>query len=322
MFKTVMLELTYRCNLKCSFCYLLHKRRLNKAPYELTTAEILRLVDRFKAGTHFYLSGGEPFLRNDIFEIMEYIKKAGFRFGLNTNGTLLDAVKIKKLAALAPGYVIFSLHGSRPLHDRLTGLKGAWRSLMRNMSALAAISGSGTEILVNCVVNRENSGELLKVYRAASRAGAQRVVFEHLQFLKPREASGMPAVLKAGGIIIPELEKYGADAALIHRQFGEIRGLKDRSAHFETRPLMTERCLDDYYNGEIKPSGSCARVLDALNVEPDGKVRLCVLYGLKTGHALATPLKDLLAFKKKYIGRKLPSGCARCCHRFELFRYF
>jgi MoaA/NifB/PqqE/SkfB family radical SAM enzyme len=321
MFKEVMLELTWRCNLRCSFCYLLGRGLLNKGGAEMSTAEALKLVNRFPAGTRFYLSGGEPLLRKDIFKIMERIKARGCRWGLNTNGTLLDAAGWRRLAALGPDYVIFSLHGNQALHDRLTGLPGSCRKLLANMKVFAAAAGPGTEVMVNCVVNRENAGALAEVYSLACRHGAGRVVFEHLQFLRPAEAVLLPAALKKGGVVTPELSGYKADGRLILREFDKIRRLGG-PAHFDVRPLMSEKGLDLYYNGELAPEGGCCRVYDTLNVEPDGRARLCVLYGLKAGDALKTGLGAMAAFKKKSIGARLPAGCARCCHRLGLFRYF
>lgn len=316
-----MLELTWRCNLRCSFCYLLGRGLLNKGGRELPTASLLKLVDRFPAGTRFYLSGGEPLLRPDLFEIAGRIKARGCGFGLNTNGTLLDAGKAARLAALKPDYVIFSLHGRPAAHDRQTGAPGSCRKLLANMKAFAAAAVPGTEIIVNCVVNRDNAGELPEVYKLACRHGAHRVVFEHLQFLRPEEAAALPPVLKEGGVITPELKGYGADAARIAAGFEAIRRAPGR-ARFEVRPLMSRSALETYYNCAAAPEGRCSRVYDTLNVEPDGSARLCVLYGLKIGDALTAPLGKLEAAKKKRIGRSLPSGCVRCCHRLELFRYF
>ncbi|MCM2267007.1 MAG: radical SAM protein [Elusimicrobiales bacterium] len=321
MFKEVMLELTWRCNLRCSFCYLLGRGLLNKGGPELGTAGALKLIDRFPAGTRFYLSGGEPLLRADIFTLMARIKERGGRFGLNTNGTLLDAARGRRLAALGPDYVIFSLHGPAKVHDKLTGSRGACRALLGNMELFSAAAGPGTEVLVNCVVNRENAGVLAEVYRLACAHGAGRVVFEHLQFLRPEEAAALPAALRRGGVITPELAGYKADAALIARQLEEIRRLGG-PARFDVRPLMSAAALDLYYNRAVSPEGACCRVYDTLNVEPDGRARLCVLYGLKAGDALRTPLAAMAALKKKTIGRRLPAGCARCCHRLEAFRYF
>lgn len=321
MFKEVMLELTWRCNLRCSFCYLLERGLLNKGGPEMDTAKTLKLVDRFPAGTRFYLSGGEPLLRKDIFRIIARIKERRCGWGLNTNGTALDAAGWRRLASLGPDYVIFSLHGAPALHDRQTGVPGSCRKLLANMKTFAGAAGPATEVMVNCVVNKDNAGALSEVYKLASANGASRVVFEHLQFLRPAEAALLPPALRKGGVITPELPGYKAAAPLIRREFDKIRRLGG-PAHFDVRPLMQEKALDQYYNGEISPEGGCCRVYDTLNVEPDGRARLCVLYGRKAGDALKTSLGAMAAFKKKAIGPRLPSGCARCCHRLSLFRYF
>lgn len=316
-----MLELTWRCNLRCAFCYLHAKGLLNKGGPELDTARVFKLLGRFPAGTRFYISGGEPLLRPDFFEIAARIKKSGCRFGVNTNGTLLDAGKAARLAALEPDYVIFSLHGGPSLHDRLTGAKGSCRKLLANMKTFSALARPGTEVMVNCVVTGDNAGALAEVYKLAGAHGASRVSFEHLQFLRPSEAAGLPADIGKGGVITPVLAGHKADAGLIRRQFDEIRRLGG-PAHFDVRPLMSGRGLDLFHNGELSPAGGCCRVHDTLNVEPDGRARLCVLYGLKAGDALKTPLAAMEALKRKKIGARLPGACARCCHRLAAFRYF
>lgn len=322
MFNTVMLELTYRCNLACSFCYLRHCGRLNSGGAELSADQVKQVIRRFKPGTDFYLSGGEPLLREDILEIAAFIKKSGSRFGINTNGTLLRGELLEKTAALSPEYVIFSLHGPEALHDELSGKKGAWRALVRNMSLFARLAGPRTEIIVNCVVCRENAGSLAAVYRIAAKAGAHRALFSHLQFLRQKEADGLKGELEEGGVVTPGLNNYAADTALIAGQLAKIKAYSRGGPHFEIRPFMDEAGLKKYYNGRLRPAGSCSRALNSLNVEPGGKVRLCVSYGMRIGGALETKLGDMSAVKKKILGKALPPGCARCCHRFAIFRHF
>lgn len=322
MFRTVMLELTYRCNLACSFCYLLHSGRLNKGAPELSTAQVRKMIRRFKPGTDFYISGGEPLLRADIAEIAAFIKRSGSRFGINTNGILLRGKLARELAALSPEYVIFSLQGTEALHDSLSGKKGAWRALVRNMAFFSRLAGPRTEIIVNCVICRENAGSLAAVYRIAAKAGAHRALFSHLQFLRPGEAADLKGKLAGGGVITPELEHSAVDTGLVAAQLDKIRALPAGGPHFEVRPLLDRGGLEKYYKGRLGPSGACARAMDSLNIEPDGKARLCVSYGLKIGDALKTGLGVMRGAKKKILGGALPSGCARCCHRFAIFRHF
>jgi len=322
MFDTVMLELTYRCDLACSFCYLRHCGRLNRAGGELSAARLKKIIKRFKPGTDFCLSGGEPLLRSDAAEIAAFIKKSGSRFGLITNGTLLRGKLMRRLAALSPEYVMFSLHGPEALHDRLSGKKGAWRALMRNMAAFSRIAGQRTEIIVNCVVCRENAGSLAAVYRMAEKAGAHRALFSHLQFLRAEEASALKGKLPRGGVITPEFEHYEADPALIAEQLGKIRELPFKGTHFEERPRLSRAGLGKYYNGRPRPSGVCPKVRNTLNIEPDGKARLCVSFGQSIGDACKTSLSSMLAMKKKIFSGAMPGGCARCCQRFVIHRHF
>ena len=216
MFNTVMLELTYRCNLACSFCYLRHCGRLNGAGAELATGQLKKIIKRFKPGTDFYLTGGEPLLRSDIAEIAAFIKKSGSRFGIITNGTLLRGEMMRKVAALSPEYVMFSLHGPEALHDRLSGKKGAWRALVRNMAAFSRLAGPRTEIIANCVVCRENAGSLAAVYRIAEKAGAHRALFSHLQFLRPGEAPALKGKQPSFQILL-----FSTDGRIIANQHVE-----------------------------------------------------------------------------------------------------
>jgi len=88
-------NITYRCNLNCSFCLL--KKRLNKPDSpEMDTSQIKRMMREFKQiGTKFWLfSGGEPLLREDLGELISYAKdKMDFHCGISTNGTLLPEVR-------------------------------------------------------------------------------------------------------------------------------------------------------------------------------------------------------------------------------------
>jgi MoaA/NifB/PqqE/SkfB family radical SAM enzyme len=82
----VMFELTYRCNFKCPHCYVPFKYRKCK---ELETKEVFAILDQLKDIGCFYLgfTGGEPFMRKDILDILWYAKKKGFEIIIYTNGS-------------------------------------------------------------------------------------------------------------------------------------------------------------------------------------------------------------------------------------------
>jgi hypothetical protein len=87
---SVQLDLTYRCNERCIHCYLDHEDH-----GEMTTAEILGLLDQLAAAGVFFLnvSGGEIFMRPDLFTIIEHARKLQFSVKLKTNGVMIREAK-------------------------------------------------------------------------------------------------------------------------------------------------------------------------------------------------------------------------------------
>ncbi|MDD2805051.1 MAG: radical SAM protein [Elusimicrobiales bacterium] len=315
----VMMELTWRCGAGCSFCYLGRTGRLNSRGPELSAADLKAFLRRFPAGTRFYFSGGEPFVRKDIFEILAYASSHGLSWGVNTNGLRLPLSKIKKLMSLRPAYVIFSLHGPAALHDRLLGVTGAHKKVLAAVKAAAAQKKPGTEIITNCVISPANAALLPAVYLEAARAGADRAVFEHLQFLKKGEAPG----LSAADLLAPRLSPRRLAVRTLERSINRIKALRGAfKTHFELRPDFSRAELERYYNGTPRVSGGCP-LLSTLNVEPDGRFRTCVLYAAPAGGTVrAFDRAGLLKAKRRLVKGGLPRGCARCCHRFPIERIF
>ena len=107
----VIWNLIRRCNLSCEHCYSISSDK--DFAGELSTAEACSVMDDLRAyGVPvLILSGGEPLLRPDIFELAQRAKSMGFYVGLSTNGTLIDAGNIERIAATGFDYVGVSLDG-------------------------------------------------------------------------------------------------------------------------------------------------------------------------------------------------------------------
>ena len=91
---------TYRCNLRCSHCYLDTNALTRQSACELSTQEGLRLIDQMaelNPNLLLILTGGEPLLRKDIYELASYASKKGMMVVLGTNGNLIDDDIAKKL---------------------------------------------------------------------------------------------------------------------------------------------------------------------------------------------------------------------------------
>lgn len=115
----VIWNLIRQCNLLCQHCY---ASAANKQfAGELDTAEVFRVLDDLHASgvRVLILSGGEPLMRPDIFEIARRAKSLGMYVGLSSNGTLIDARTIDAIAAVGFDYIGVSLDGIGATHRRM-----------------------------------------------------------------------------------------------------------------------------------------------------------------------------------------------------------
>ena len=122
----VIWNLIRRCNLACKHCYSISAD--HDFPGELSTAEVFFVMDDLKQFRVpvLILSGGEPLLRPDIFEISKRAKAMGFYVGLSSNGTLINESNIAAIAAIDYDYVGISIDGIRATHDRFRRKQGAF----------------------------------------------------------------------------------------------------------------------------------------------------------------------------------------------------
>ena len=126
----VIWNLVRRCNLNCKHCYSLSADV--DFPGELSTEEVFTVMDDLKAfGVPvLILSGGEPLLRPDIFDISRRAKGLGFYVGLSSNGTLIDQAMSERIAAVGYDYVGISLDGIGAVHDRFRRHAGAYEAAL------------------------------------------------------------------------------------------------------------------------------------------------------------------------------------------------
>lgn len=153
----VIWNLIRRCNLTCKHCYSISADR--DFPGELSMAEVFMVMDNLKAfGVPvLILSGGEPLLRPDIFEISARAKAMNFYVGLSTNGTLIDEHNIDRIAAIGYDYVGISIDGLRTTHDRFRRLQGAFDASMRGMRLCQA---NGIKVGMRFTMTQDNAHEL------------------------------------------------------------------------------------------------------------------------------------------------------------------
>ncbi len=163
-------ELTYACNLECVHCLSSSGQR---DPRELTTAQAKKVLDELRDLQVFYINigGGEPMIRRDFFEILEYSVSNGIGVKFSTNGAFIDTEKARRLAAMDYLDIQISFDGvDAATNDAVRGI-GSYDTARRAMDNLAAANFGPFKISV--VVTRHNVAQLDEFKALADSYGAQ-----------------------------------------------------------------------------------------------------------------------------------------------------
>jgi len=173
----VVWNFTKACNLNCKHCY---EDARTPAPDELSRSEALEAVDRMgEAGVAFIaLSGGEPLIRPDLFDIAQRIKENEMGLAIATNGTLLTKENVKRLAEVDCQYIQISLDGATPAtHNRFRGGK----SFEKTVRGIRNAVESGIKVGVTTCITKDNIHELEAIIDLVESLGAD--IFMHYNFI-------------------------------------------------------------------------------------------------------------------------------------------
>ena len=165
---SVLVELTYRCNLDCSFCY--NDVGLRGVP--LSTEQYVQLFEdlREMQVLNLILSGGEPLAHPDFFALGAKARELGFVVRVKSNGHGLRGRVARRLREEVDPFVVeISLHGARAeTHDRQTRVPGSFDRLMANIPELRDL---GIRLKLNSTLTRWNEGEIEEIFALADALG-------------------------------------------------------------------------------------------------------------------------------------------------------
>lgn len=175
----VIWNLIRRCNLACKHCYSISGDI--DFPGELSTAEVFRVMDDLKAfGVPvLILSGGEPLMRRDIFEISALAKTMRFYVGLSSNGTLIDVALADRIRDADYDYVGISLDGIGATHDRFRRKQGAYEAALRGLRLL---HDRNIKVGVRFTMTEDNAAELPALLDLVEHEGFPKFYLSHLVY--------------------------------------------------------------------------------------------------------------------------------------------
>lgn len=265
-----MFELTYRCNLKCRYCYVKppvngqQKSRIAQRN-ELNAKEVFHILDQLaEAGClNIGFTGGEPFLRKDVFDILEYAKKKGFNVIILTNGTLITPEKADSLKRLGLNKIDISFHtADEDTFDWFTKTAGTYKKVLRSIELLRE---RGIEVYLKTTAMTINKDNLINIrHLAVERFGA------HFRW--------GPEVTRAwdGG-------KENLKFRLMSQELLEIEKALQKDAEIEFEKLdsiekkgrMPERRKGRHYKIDHSRLFRCGAGRTEVVISPFGKMRLC-----------------------------------------------
>ncbi|MBU7014784.1 MAG: radical SAM protein [Theionarchaea archaeon] len=270
-------ELTARCNLNCMHC----SASIYRPSPEWKTSQLLGLLEQLIDNGYdsFDLKGGEPFIRSDIFEILDFLERHDASFFLSTNGLLLDEEKIRRVLSYQRlSTFTVSLDGAtKETHEAMRG-KGTFHptlEIIRRIAETREMLGSQIRFGLNYALTKVNYQEIKDVFHLADELGFSAVfvlclslignALEHKGDLFLLERDEL-AALKEGATVLRKID--------IARQ---IRGLSPLEFNVELFPYKWKCRLmkwSGHYKGFITKN-QCSAGVSEIYVGADGTIYPC-----------------------------------------------
>ncbi len=278
-----MLELTYRCNFRCVHCYLVEFR----SPGELSTSEVRGVMEQLAemGCLVLTLTGGEPLVRRDFFEIATAARDLHFALRIFTNGSLVDSAVADKLALVRPLSTEVSLYGITD--STYAAVTGRRQPVAPVLEAVRLLRERDLPVMVKLPVLQQNVHEVDAIRDFAHEVGAG---FAANPNITPKDDGDMGPLAHA----------------LDDRQLGE---------YYTRYEVKSKR-------GKLKPDGlMCNTARNALVVSPTGDIFPCVQIKQSVGNVRDSRIHDiwhgespLLSELRSLRVRDYPS-CAGCGKR-------
>ena len=325
-------EGTMRCNLHCGFCWVGDLLNLEGEWRDELSLDALRTAFPDQVGFNINLTGGELFMRKDIFEVFELFKAKGYSCGyLTTNGTIIDDARADALAELARAgflkHISVSVDGPKDIHDEARGAKGTFdrtaAGLRRLQQAVERNGGTRLPISINTTVTHEGLEALDEMVDVAQELGVDAIGLNHLMYSTPDEVSETlrllgeedPQIIQTYVTPDPGLRPEGVRA--------KIGALSEKCRHanirFGARPQISDGVLDHYYQPGDRVEGRCLYPFLNARVSFSGKMYFCPMIRIEVGDLTKNSMAEIwnneryVELRRRLLDNTLFPVCQRCC---------
>ncbi len=298
-------NITRRCNLSCQHCYLPAQDGTGTDTFEeLRTEEALQVIDQIalvNPEVMLILSGGEPILRKDIFELAEYASGKGMMVVLGSNGLLIDAEIAFRLRQSGVSGVSISLDSHDPrVHDAIRSRDGAWEAAIK---AVRICRSNELAVQINTTVSQKNYNEISRL-------------IEYCQTLGVDVFSPFFLICTGRGEELTDItpKDYERILSLIVEWQGIYDGMMIRTRCTPTfRRILYQ--IDPNSTLLKLDTGRCLAGLHYCRITPEGNVTPCPYMPLPVGNVKRDSFKDIWTESDEFAllrSASLKGKCGLC----------
>ncbi len=317
----VVWNTTNRCNLRCLHCYINAEDHNYKN--ELSTEEAKRLIDdlaHMKIPVLLF-SGGEPLMRQDIFELGAYAINKGIRSVISSNGTLITPLIAKKIKDAGFSYVGISIDGSEKTHDQFRQMPGAFKKALQgvqNTLKTGVMSG------IRFTVNRQNYKDLPEILDLCEKEKIPRFCLYHLVYAgRGREMVKDDITPSESREIVKMLIEKAKDwcARGVNTEILTTDNHAD-GIYIKKHLEMTDTEQAKEVNTLLKMHGGCSAGTKMSNIDPVGNVHPCQFWShLSLGNIREKRFSEIwlepnnpILIKMRKKSESLKGRCGRCIY--------
>jgi MoaA/NifB/PqqE/SkfB family radical SAM enzyme len=302
----IILDISHRCNLQCNICEIRKDRPIKEYTLNEVTGIINEAFDwQVK---DFALSGGEPLIREDIFEILDFVREKRYHIGVLTNGVVLNDSFIKKLLPyLTGGYLSLSisLDALTPgIHDEIRGTQGCFDKTSNALKMLSEFKKEYSGINFNSIsiILNENLEELLDLSIFLKSLNINSIQFQPLLannlIMKERKKSAKYWITSDRLVILDKT--IDSLVEFKRNNFALVRNSESNLSF-----------IKKYFRGSLSPNDvKCYYGIKTMLIANNGEVTTCFE---SYGNIRKNSLKEIYASKYSEQARDRVKGCQHPC---------
>lgn len=329
----IIWEISNKCNLKCAMCVLFGKNKIKQPKgKELSFEEVKSIIDDIRKTYRFLpfkpfigLTGGEPFMRKDLIEILRYLKESGFMFSVTTNFSIPNEKMIKDMINSGLKDLRVSIDGPKEVHDSIRGIK-VFDKVINNIRLIREDKkGRKLPIKINCTISKYNVDTITYMVNLADELKTD-LSFQFVEFIDDKHfnAHKQFSIKKFGDYCPTKVDKEiltEDETNKIIARLSEAKKLARKKGVklFFTPDIRNDNKLKRYFldiNG-YRHSEKCTFPWSSARINSYGDMFPCIdyHYGNLRNHSFSESWNNKRAryFRKTLKKVGLFPGCIRCC---------